>query len=410
LTPALRDLIKDPTAAELELVARYAMLPENPARERAFTAFATSGLPHRRMEQWKWTDFKAALKTVEQVKSKPNADPFAGIKGHTISFDGVTATIGKMPKGVRVIERADPIAVTGAEDQPMAALTAAVSGTAGGPSMLLIEVTETVSAPLKLTYTGAGRELTAGRIKIVIRENASLTLIESHMGDAGLTTSLLEADIKAGGSLTRALYQVGGKNEAEAITAQIVLGEGAKFHQTTLAFGAKLARIETRVEHTGKHAEAVMNTAYLAAKDRHVDITTYVRHSDTDCVTRQTTKGAVRAGGRGVFQGKFFVPRTVGQRTDADMQHNALLLEEGAEVFAKPELEIYADDVECAHGNTSGQMDANQLFYMRQRGIPEAQAKALLTEAFIAEALKDVDEAVSEPLLEMARNWLQGAG
>ena len=88
------------------------------------------------------------------------------------------------------------------------------------------------------------------------------------------------------------------------------------------------------------------------------------------------------------------------------MQHQALLLEDGAEVFAKPELEIYADDVECAHGNTSGALDPNQLFYMRQRGIPEAEARALLTEAFIAEALEDASEHVQDAMLEAARSFL----
>ena len=98
----------------------------------------------------------------------------------------------------------------------------------------------------------------------------------------------------------------------------------------------------------------------------------------------------------------------VGQQTDADMQHNALLLEEGAVVNAKPELEIYADDVECAHGNTCGALDPEQLFYLRQRGIPEAQAKAMLTEAFVAEALETGFEGADEIMLEAARGWLAG--
>ena len=106
-----------------------------------------------------------------------------------------------------------------------------------------------------------------------------------------------------------------------------------------------------------------------------------------------------------MFQGKFHVPRNAGQQTDASMQHNALLLEDGAEVFAKPELEILADDVQCAHGNTSGALDAAQLFYLRQRGIPLVQARALLTEAFIAEALEDA--GVHEDALRLeAQSWL----
>jgi Fe-S cluster assembly protein SufD len=113
-------------------------------------------------------------------------------------------------------------------------------------------------------------------------------------------------------------------------------------------------------------------------------------------------------GGRGVFQGKFHVPRTSGQQTDASMQHNALLLEEGAEVFAKPELEILADDVQCAHGNTSGALDAAQLFYLRQRGIPLTQARAMLTEAFIAQALEGAGD-LEDALRAEAQAWLNHA-
>ena len=106
----------------------------------------------------------------------------------------------------------------------------------------------------------------------------------------------------------------------------------------------------------------------------------------------------------------YHVPRSVGQHTDADMQHQALLLENGAEVFAKPELEIYADDVECAHGNTSGQLDESALFYMRQRGIPVAEARAMLTEAFIAEALETAHPDVLQTLLDASRDFLRGSG
>ena len=123
-------------------------------------------------------------------------------------------------------------------------------------------------------------------------------------------------------------------------------------------------------------------------------------------MTEQLTKGAVSDGGRGVFQGKFLVPRTVGQYTDANMQHQALLLENGAEVFAKPELEIYADDVECEHGNTSGQLDEIALFYMRQRGIPLREARALLTEAFILEALERAHPSVRDRLADAVRQFL----
>jgi Fe-S cluster assembly protein SufD len=123
--------------------------------------------------------------------------------------------------------------------------------------------------------------------------------------------------------------------------------------------------------------------------------------------TQQLVKGAVRAGGRGVFQGKIVVDRGA-QKTDARQHHQALLLEEGAEAFAKPELIINADDVQCAHGNTIGALDEQALFYMRQRGLPEAEARALLTEAFLLEALpEDLDAGLRDELAGRVSAWLR---
>ena len=212
--------------------------------------------------------------------------------------------------------------------------------------------------------------------------------------------------MQEGGAVSRTILQRGKTDEAQAITAVVTLGEKSEYTQTALAFGAKVARLETRLKHQESGSHATLNGAYLCASGYHEDFTSHVRHGAPSSITRQVTKGAVLDGGTGVFQGKFLVPRTIGQHTDADMQHQALLLEDGAEVFAKPELEIYADDVECAHGNTSGALDPNQLFYMRQRGIPEAEARALLTEAFVAEALEEASEAVQEAMLEAARRFL----
>ena len=407
MSTALRDLIPNPTAAELELVARYAMLPEDARRERAFSGFAMNGLPHRRMERWKWTDFKQALPSVEAVKSSVASDPLTGIDAVRFVFDGTDVRIPDLPKGVRIIEKAEPLAIDGAEDMPLMAMTAALAGTAKF-SMLLIEVTETVEPPLHFVFAAPRNELGLARIKMVIREGASISVVESHLGGAGLNSALVEFDVKSGANLQRSIFQNAASDQAQAITGTAILGAGSEMSQTMLAYGAKISRLETLIIHEGKEASVTLNSAYLCGPGKHVDVTTEVRHTDTDCETSQLTKGAVRDGGKGVFQGKFVVPRIVGQRTNADMQHNALLLENGAEVFAKPELEIYADDVECAHGNTCGQMDETALFYMRQRGIPEAVARAMLTEAFVAEALETADERVQDILLETARDWLNG--
>ena len=159
----------------------------------------------------------------------------------------------------------------------------------------------------------------------------------------------------------------------------------------------------------GREVEAQLNGAYLLSGKRHTDMTSYIDLAAPNCVIRQAVKGVASDKARGVFQGKFHVRRPA-QKTDAEMRHDALMLSDTAQIRAKPELEIYADDVECAHGNTLGALDEDALFYMRQRGISLAQAKALLTEAFVAGVFDGLeDEGLKESLLGKVRAWLESS-
>lgn len=399
MSAALKELIRDPTVAELELVARYAGLKADPRRERLFEAFARSGLPSRRTEGWRWSDFKAAVKTLDVPGTSGAADPLAGDVA-TLRFSPAGAVLPKsVPDGLRLIQREDVQAAGGAEAFPLGALAAALS-----PGTILAEVTGDAPVRLHLVFGGSGA-INAARIVFLLRPGAELHLSESHLGGSALSAALIEFTLQSGARLKRTVYQKGAATEAQAITALIEQDAGAETTQTLLAFGAGVSRIETFLTHRETASTATLNAAYLAGHGYHCDLTSQVRHGAPACTTRQLTKGAVLDGGRGVFQGKFIVPRTSGQQSDASMQHNALLLEEGAEVFAKPELEILADDVQCAHGNTSGALDANQLFYLRQRGIPLDKARALLTEAFIAEALEAAGE-YEEILRAQSSEWL----
>ncbi len=385
MSAALKDIIRNATVAELELTARYGALKADARRERLFEAFALTGLPHRRIENWRWSDFKAGVSRLEAVDTPPADDPLASAEVATLRFTPQGfAPPAALPAGLRLMAKDEVQAMGGAEDVPLGALAAALSGETA-PATLLVEVTGKAPVRLHMVFSGPGA-LNAARVVLLIRPEASLQVSESHLGGAAFSAALVEYSLKQRARLDRVVYQRGGKHEAQAITALIQQDADADTKQTVLTFGAKVCRIETRLVHQQTGSAATLNAAYLAGDGYHSDLTSHVRHGARACVTRQVTKGAVMKGGRGVFQGKFHVPKNAGQQTDASMQHNALLLEEGAEVFAKPELEIHADDVQCEHGNTSGALDAAQLFYLRQRGIPLSQARAILTEAFIAEA------------------------
>jgi Fe-S cluster assembly protein SufD len=226
---------------------------------------------------------------------------------------------------------------------------------------------------------------------------------------SNLEPRFLQVNVGPDATLTRIVVQ---SNRADAVVldaAHVRLARGAQFKQVVLAEGAKLARIETHVSIEGEGAEVELNGVYMCGEGRHADLTSIVEHKVGVGQTRQLIKGVVRRGGRGVFQGKIVVEHGA-QKTDARQYHHGLLLEEGAEVFAKPELMIRADDVQCAHGNTAGGLDETALFYMRSRGVPEAHARALLIEAFLVEPVPDwAPPDVRDEIVTRIRTWLGGA-
>lgn len=403
LLPAL----KNPTEAERQLVDLFSAYNGDENQRRSFDIFALTGLPHRRMEQWKWSDVRQAVTSLQDGSANRPSDISAPDEAISIEFDGQSWSFpDELPEGLGIFPRTGGHDFGQAARLPMGALTAAMTGHEPADT-LIIEVSGKVAAPLSITVRGGARSASFGRLVFILREESHLDLFEHYSGGAGLASYLVEFGLAEKAQVSRTILQEASAKDVTAITSTAHLAAEANFEQTTLAFGGKLTRIETHLEHKGENAKAVLNGAYLAASGYHVDFTTHVTHGAESCVTEQLTKGAVADGGRGIFQGKFLVPRTVGQFTDADMQHQALLLDNGAEIFAKPELEIYADDVECEHGNTSGQLDDEALFYMQQRGLPKAEARALLTEAFIVEALEKAQDGIREQLIEATRKFLR---
>jgi Fe-S cluster assembly protein SufD len=222
--------------------------------------------------------------------------------------------------------------------------------------------------------------------------------------DRHLDARSFDFELGDGATLTRIVIQTGAA--FPLAMARVSLGAGAQLKQFVLAKGAKLARVETHVDVRGEGAKVELNGVYLAGAGRHADLTSVITHSAVGGETRQLIKGVAVKGARGVFQGKIVVEPGA-QQTDARQYHHGMLLEAGAEIFAKPELMIHADDVQCAHGNTAGGLDQTALFYMRSRGISEAEARSLLIEAFLIEAIPSgLPAELVEELTGLMRAWL----
>ncbi len=345
---------------------------------------ALSDLPHRRVEAWKWSDLRAALAPqidADETLAWPVLD-IAAEGGASAGADYTPRTvIGELARKAAPADGSDVVRFVAPEGQ---------------------ERTFSVDVPA-LARAGVRR------VQLIVHEGARATVLERWAPDAA-------GDAAAGLSWDIGVAQ-GGRLERVVLAASyggIVLSDAhirvmadAAFHQTMLSFGARLSRLETHVAISGEGAEVVLNGASLLAGEAHADHTTLVSHLAPGAVTRETFRSVVTDAATGVFQGKIKVDR-IAQETDARMNHGALLLSENAGVNAKPELEIYADNVQCAHGNTAGALDADALHYMRARGLPEARAKALLVEAFVGEVLDEVaHEETRERLRAEARAWME---
>ncbi len=384
-------LLINPTAMEAGLIAAGKSRRLSAARAAAFEAFAKTGLPSKRLEAWKWTDLRAFLrddlKPEEPVNDVIAPSLFGGVKPYEITImNGAAEWQGAPPPGVSIATRpATPVAALAA-DHPLGNLAAAMSA---DRLEIKIAAKARVDQPI-LVRRIAGSGIHNARLVLALGKGASATVIESFDGvGAYFSNSLAEVSLADGAKLTRVVLQNGSEAGVETSLAAASLGAAAEFHQTTLMLGAKAVRLETRLSLDGDGARASLRSAAALAGARHADLTSEVRHRAIGCTTRQTHKSAVRDRARSVFQGKFLVARGA-QQTDAQMTANALLLSDAAEANHKPELEIYADNVQCAHGSTVGALDENALFYLRQRGLDERAARALLVEAFLNEALEEI--------------------
>jgi len=377
---------------------RSALAAGGLTRTEAMARFERTGLPHRRLEGWRWSDFRQEPRgaLAHEAGAEP-ADPFEGYSGAllTLSAQGWALAEGEQG-GLIAVGRPD---VAPEEiDGPLALLAFASSS---GPQDMAFELAGTGGPAVRIRVNGEANLRRDGVLRLRIPAGAKAQIFESYLVRDGFTNTVVEIDIAEGAEVTRTVFLAGGVQARIASAAIVRLSASSRFEQTALSLGAGAARLETRLRHCGAGSHAVLNGAYLLSEGAHSDMTTHVRHSTTHATSRQRVKGVCRAGGRGVFQGKYLIDRGA-QGSDAEMRHDGLLLAEGAQINTKPELEIYADDVSCSHGAATGAIDPALLFYMRQRGVPESEAMSLVVRSFLAQAFENCDELVSQLLLDAA--------
>lgn len=373
-------------------------------------------LPHPRLEDWKWTNLRvlidrpypprvkveAAAKDVERLLKR---DPLAKLAHARIVFvNGEFAeAYSTLPAGgdVRVSPRLNALK---AESEPVLDMNLAFA-TAG----VEIEITTNIDAPVEIVHvaTDAEARTIATRHTVKVADGASATLFETHIGEGDyLSNSVIDITLGAGAKLDRVKLEIESRAAIHLAHALITVGRDAVLRDFTLTSGARVNRQNGTLAFKGERADAKVAGSYLLAGKQHADTRLLIDHQVPKCTSRELFKCVMDDNARGIFQGKAIVQRDA-QKTDGKQSSHALLLSETAEFDAKPELEIYADDVVCGHGATSGDIDHNHLFYLQSRGIPEAEAKSMLIGAFVGEAFDTIGhDGVRDVLTGFAEAWL----
>jgi Fe-S cluster assembly protein SufD len=328
------------------------------------------GVPHRRIEEWKYSDLKSAL----------------GEKG----LGAVVAEwlVGNLPSGVEVFDLAQPdppawVTTNFARPTQNVMRAASLVLSAGGVAFRVPKGAK-IADPLKVDFTGPGHV----RGLLVLEEGASLTFVEG-VGIADFRNVGFEIVLGEGAALEhiRVSPDAGDAVLVEEVSVHLALRADYRAHFA--AFGSKLSRMELEISLEGAGAQAHLSGVAVLDGKRHSDVTTHVIHRAGNTNSTQLFKHVAAGQARVVYQGKVTVAKGA-NGSDSNQSAKALLLGDGAEADLKPELEIFADDVKCAHGAAVGDLDAESLFYLRARGIPEAEARGLLLQAFLEDAVAQV--------------------
>jgi len=430
------------TAAESALATTFAevrnRLPGDKAvsaqRAAAFDVFAKQGLPHRRIEDWKYTDLRALMREAKPLASPPDAATKARAKAAGAMLGDVEARrltfvdgafvpdlsdLRGLEGGLSIGSLADALAegdpavlghlgkIAPAGDVAVALNTALM----GDGAVIRIADGATIERPLHLCFVASEKPAaTFVRSLVVAAPGTRAMLIESHEGPSRSdyqVNAALELFVGQRAHIDHVKIIGEGAEALHVSTLAAAIAAQARFNTFTFTTGGAVVRNQMFLNFDGEDTVAGIRGATLLGGRQHADTTLLVNHIARACQSREVFKSVLGGEAHGVFQGRIVVRRGA-QKTDAKMMTQALLLSERAEADNKPELEIYADDVQCGHGATAGALDDELKFYLMARGIPAAEAEALLIQAFLGEAIEGIEHAgLREALMDSVAAWLK---
>ena len=429
------------TAAETALAQTFAQardrLPGDESimarRNAAFDVFAKEGLPHRRIEEWKYTDLRALMREAKPLASPPDASAKARAKDagrvlgdldarRLVFVDGAfvpeLSDLRDLEAGLVVgslaqaLTDGDPVVAARLGKLAPASDAAVALNTAlmGDGAVIHVASGATIERPLHLLFVASDKSAAIfTRSLVTIDHGARVMLIESHEGPATSdyqVNAALELFAGDGAHVDHVKVIGEGTDALHVSTLAAAIGAHARFNTFSFISGGAVVRNQLFLRLDGEGTVAGIRGASLLKDRQHADTTLFADHVARDCQSREMFKSVLDNEAHGVFQGRIIVRRHA-QKTDAKMMTQALLLSERAEADNKPELEIFADDVQCGHGATAGALDDELKFYLMARGIPPAEAEAMLIQAFLGEAIEGIEHAgLREALIESVAAWL----
>lgn len=410
-------------------------------RKQAIGIFEARGLPHRRIEEWKYTDLRERLRealplalgaaaSVSHEVLEAALGPFA-----VLDADRIVFVDGRYDAALSQADRLGSSVEFKTMGEMLAAAPKWLAGKFDGEAIkqedsvralnlafmtdgVLIKIgkAHAPARPVLLVFARsgkAGQAITTRNI-VSVEAGATLTLIEAHVALGGPAT---KAQVNTGTDITvaegaevshiKCVADAGEATHLATWAAQI--GKAASYRAFHLTAGTRLSRNQVFATFGGEGAKLDVSGCFLGRGTDHIDTTLVVDHAVPGCESRELFKGVLDGRARGVFQGKVIV-RPDAQKSDGKQMAQVLMLSPDAEFDSKPELEIYADDVVCGHGSTCAEIDPEMMFYLRSRGIPENEARSLLIDSFVAEAIEKVErEDVRAALTQVAWQWLKAA-
>jgi len=396
-------------------------------RSAAFDRFAELGFPAPREEAWKYTSLRrlesrrfapatrqGALDAVVSLPADLGKHRLVLVNGHLREDLSRLATL---PEGLRVRTLAEPRAddavaahvlrwPSGGGTERFAALNAAMSA---DPLLIEVDAGARCEGALHVVIVTAGAAATMSYPRVTVRLGAgSLARIVLHYSGEEtaehFVAAVVDADLADGAELHAYRLQAAGSRTFHIERIDAIVGAGARLTVRDAQLGAALARLDLNVALAGRGAEAELTGLFVADGARHLDTHVHIAHRAVETRSLQDYRGVAANRGRAVFNGKSVVHEGA-QKSNARQSSRNLLLTPGAEIDTKPELEIYADDVQCSHGATTGQLDPAAMFYLRSRGLAESEARSALTRAFAGAVLSRIDLA---PLASLMHDELDG--